>query len=307
MSECHHLSEAGTTSLTALSPAVSQIQDTIQSVIASLSGNSVTALEQIQHCYVDAVKMKGNTSALACITKPGGAMSTLQTATNGVLEQFIGVLPASLTTAVENIFTYNLQGTAGSSPNATLAAEVSSQINNAINSVASTLSGNTVTLAQNLQACAAQLIATGDAKAAQACIAKGDAPKIASTMLLGISEQFAGYLPSSFFTDLTKFSESYVSGANSSTTNPTGASQAQINAAFDKYFNSKSYGPAYVTCLHQVQACVVNNIVKKGSTSAVCPGPVKGCETIKATSTRRRARALELEEHERFSRWVRRA
>lgn len=231
-------------------------------------------------------------------------MSTLQTATNGVLEQFVGVLPASLTTAVENIFTYNLQGAAGSSPNATLAAEVSAQISNAINSVASTLSGNTVTLAQTLQACAAQLIATGDAKAAKDCITQGDAPQIASTMLLGISEQFAGYLPSSFFTDLTKFSEPYVSGANSTSTNPTNASQAEINAAFDEFFNSESYGPAYVTCLHQVQACVVNAITKKGSISAVCPGPVKGCETIKATANRRRARALE--EHERFSRWVRR-
>jgi hypothetical protein len=105
-------------------------------------------------------------------------MSTLQTATNGVLEQFIGVLPASLTTAVQSessvlaarkrkaelsprladILTFNLDS--GSEASLTLAAQVSAQISNAINSVASTLSGNTVTLAEVLQACAADLIAS---------------------------------------------------------------------------------------------------------------------------------------------------
>jgi len=102
--------------------------------------------------------MKGNSSALACITKSGGALSTLQTASNSVLEQFVGVLPASLTTAVQNILTYNIDS--NSTANQTLAAEVSAQISNAINSVASTLSGNTVTLAEILQGCAADLIAS---------------------------------------------------------------------------------------------------------------------------------------------------
>lgn len=115
-------------------------------------------LSQVQTCYTEAVQAKGNSSALACITKPGGAMSTLQTSSNSMLEQFVGVLPASLTTAVQNILTYNLD--AGSTANQTLAASVSAQISNAINSVASTLSGNTVTLAEILQGCAAELIAS---------------------------------------------------------------------------------------------------------------------------------------------------
>lgn len=75
---------------------------------------------------------------------------------NSVLEQFVGVLPASLTTAVENIFTYNLaNATEGSDQ---LAASVSAQISNAINSVSSSLSGNAVTLSEVLQQCAAELI-----------------------------------------------------------------------------------------------------------------------------------------------------
>jgi len=137
----------------------SSLQDSIQSVIASLSGSSVTALEQVSSCYSSAIKSSGNSSTLACFTKPGGAASTLETASKSVLEQFVGVLPASLTTAVENILTYNLAN-ASSTPDQKLAGQVSAQISNAINSVSSALSGNTVTLAETLQACASELIAS---------------------------------------------------------------------------------------------------------------------------------------------------
>lgn len=175
------------------SALVAQIQSSIQSVIASLVGNSVTALEQVSSCYTDAVKAGGNSSALACYTKEGGAYDTLQTASNSVLEQFIGVLPASLTTAVESasrfarvapcaprltrvllfsparadIFTYNLANV--TSGDEALAASVSAQISNAIDSVASSLSGNTVTLAEILQGCAAQLIKSASLRRFCAC------------------------------------------------------------------------------------------------------------------------------------------
>ncbi|KAM0790676.1 hypothetical protein ACM66B_004535 [Microbotryomycetes sp. NB124-2] len=260
---------------------VEQIQDSIKSVIATLSGSSVTALEQVQQCYTESIKLKGNASALECFTKQGGAMSTLQTASNGVLEQFVGVLPASLVSKVKNILNYNLEH--ASSPNSELANQVSSQISNAIDSVASTLSGNTVTLAETLQKCAAELIRTGDGKAAQKCITSGQAPQVASTMIRGISEQFAGYLPSSFFTDLTKFSKSFV---QNSTINKHNLTQAQANKIFDSYFNNAtSYGPAFVTCFHQVQDCVTKAIVAGGDKKAVCKGPVAGCTLIKKTTT----------------------
>ncbi|KAK4052398.1 Golgi membrane exchange factor (Ric1p-Rgp1p) subunit [Microbotryomycetes sp. JL201] len=261
---------------------VSQIQASIKSVIATLSGSSVTALEQVQECYTESIQLKGNSSSLECFTKSGGAMSTLQTATNGVLEQFVGVLPASLVTKVKNILNYNLAK--ASSPNAALAGQVSSQISNAIDSVASTLSGNTVTLAETLQKCAAELIRTGDGKAAQKCITSGQAPQVASTMIRGISEQFAGYLPSSFFSDLTKFSATYV---NNSTINKHKLTQAQANKIFDSFFNNAtSYGPAFVTCFHQVQDCVTKAIIAGGDKKAVCKGPVAGCTPMKKTSTK---------------------
>ncbi|GAA5823240.1 hypothetical protein JCM11251_007535 [Rhodosporidiobolus azoricus] len=263
---------------------VAQIQSSISSVIASLSGNSVTALEQVSQCYVDAVQQQGNSSTLACFKKEGGAYSTLQTATSGVLEQFIGVLPASLTTAVENILSYNLAN--ATSPDEKLAASVSAQISNAINSVASSLSGNTVTLAEVLQNCAAELISTGNSTAAALCVTQTSAPQLSMTTVNSISQQFAGYLPSSFFTDLVEYSQAVLAGNVSTSVNSTAASnphdltQSELNAAFESFFNNAtSYGAAYVTCMNEVQSCVTNAIVKSGSIDAVCPGPVKGCGT----------------------------
>lgn len=81
---------------------IQQIQDSIASVIATSSGSSVTALEQVQDCYTSAIQQKGNTSALECYAKTAG--STLATASNSMLESFVGVLPASLMTSVQSPF-----------------------------------------------------------------------------------------------------------------------------------------------------------------------------------------------------------
>ncbi|BGP50430.1 hypothetical protein JCM10450v2_006349 [Rhodotorula kratochvilovae] len=285
--------DAVTPLLSTLLPAsesalVAQIQSSIQSVIASLSGNSVTALEQVSACYTDAVTAGGNSSALACFTKDGGAYDTLHTASNSVLEQFIGVLPASLTTAVENIFTYNLANvTTGSEA---LAASVSAQISNAIDSVSSSLSGNTVTLAEILQGCAAQLIKTGNATAAQECVTSSAAPEVSTTTILSIAQQFDGYLPSSFFSDLVSYSAPLLN----TSANAHNLTQAELNASLDSFFNNAtSYGPAYVTCISQVQSCVLGAVAKSGTLDTVCAGPVAGCDLAKADAKRMVRRSVE--------------
>ncbi|GAA5986173.1 hypothetical protein JCM10908_006442 [Rhodotorula pacifica] len=276
---------------------VTQIQSSIQSVIASLSGNSVTALEQVSQCYTDAIQQAGNTSSLACFTKPNGAYTTLQTAMNGVLEQFVGVLPASLTTSVENILSYNIQN--ATTPSAKLGAQVGAQISNAINSVASSLAGNTVTAAEILQSCAAELISTGNATAAQECVTKGTAP-VTQTTILSIAQQYDGYLPSSFFTDLVDYSSTLLN----TTANAHNLTQAELNSSLESFFNNQtSYGAAYVSCISQVEQCVTNAVTKSGTIDAVCPGPVKGCSLAKADSkrlTRRVRRDLDHSSHRHF-------
>lgn len=266
------LFDAVTPLLTELLPAseaalVSQIEASIKSVVASLSGSSVTAAEQMEQCYTTAIQASGNTSSLACFQT---SQATLATAANSVLESFVGVLPAALTTQVQNILTFNLQ--ADSTASASLAGKVQAQISNALNSVASTLSGNAVSLAEALQGCTALLLSTGDAAAAQACITSGAAPALSATVIAGIAEQYQGYLASSFFSDLVEFSTPLLSN--------TTASAADVDAAFDAYFNSLTYGPAYAGCVVQVQECVTNAVRESGTIGAVCPGPVSGCSKV---------------------------
>jgi len=265
------LFDAVTPLLTDLLPAsevalVTQIEASIKSVVASLSGSSVTAVEQMETCYTSAIQANGNTSALACFEK---SQATLSTAANSVLESFVGVLPAALMTQVQNILTYNLA--TDSSASTTLAGKVQAQISNALNSVASTLSGNAVSLAESLQGCTAILLSTGDATKAQACITSGSAPAISATVIAGIAEQYQGYLASSFFSDLVSFSTPLLSN--------TTASAGDIDAAFDSYFNSLTYGPAYAGCIVQVQECITNAVEKTGTIDAICPGPVNGCNS----------------------------
>lgn len=274
------LFDAVTPLLTDLLPAseaalVSQIEASIKSVVASLSGASVTATEQMEQCYTTAIQASGNASSLACFTT---SQATLSTAANSVLESFVGVLPAALVTQVQNILTYNLQD--DSTASTTLAGKVQAQISNALNSVASTLSGNAVSLAESLQGCTAILLSTGDAAAAQACITSGSAPAISATVIAGIAEQYQGYLASSFFSDLVAFSTPLLSNAT--------ASAADIDAAFDAYFNGLAYGPAFAGCVVQVQECVTNAIEKSGTVGAVCAGPVAGCSSV--ASRRERVR-----------------
>ncbi|KAI5481392.1 Proteophosphoglycan ppg4 [Pseudohyphozyma bogoriensis] len=277
--------DAVTPTLTTLLPAseaalVAQIQSSIQSVIATTTSSSVQAMEQLQTCYAQAIQMQGNTSSLACFTTSGAA-ATLQSAANSVVEQFSGVLPGSLVTQVENI-----ASASNDSSTDDLAAKVQAQISSAIISAGNTISGNTVSLVETLQGCATLLLTTANATAAQECVTSGNAPILSTTIVLGIAEQFNGYLPSAFFSDLVEASEPLIANI---TLNPTGASQATINAALNAIFNNiTSYGPAFETCIEQVETCVKNAVIATGTIDAVCPGPVSGCS--ESTPERRRFR-----------------
>jgi hypothetical protein len=69
---------------------LNNINSAMSSVIASLSGNSVSAIEMMQSCYSLAIKQNGNSSYLQCYMSDGGPFDTLQTGMNSVIQQFVG-------------------------------------------------------------------------------------------------------------------------------------------------------------------------------------------------------------------------
>lgn len=200
----------------------------------------------------------------------GGPYDTLNTAMNSVIQQFVGYLPGTLLESVQNLTSSTLQAGAYGDVSS-IGSNLTSQLDAALASVTSSLTGNSVTLMQELQACANKLLKDGDAEAAKNCIAQSPAAS-ARTMINSVAQQFSGYIPSAFFSDLV----SIVSNMTA-----TGEySKTQIITALDQAFNNANMGPAYVGCFAQVQDCILNEIQASGNYSSTCPGPVTGCELI---------------------------
>ena len=80
---------------------------------------------------------------------------------------------------------------------------------------------------------------TGNSTAAKECITSGQAPALSQTVVLGIAEQFQGYLPSSFFTDLVQESSSLLN----TSANVHNRTAAQINAAVSRAYSLSTSFP----------------------------------------------------------------
>jgi len=268
------IQDAVTPMLTDLLPSesvlLSNINSAISSVVSSLSGNSVTAIEGMQACYALAIRQHSNTSYLQCWTAEGGPFDALNTATSAVVEQFVGVLPGSVLDSVRNITKSTLTAGAGSALGA-VGTNLTDQLDNALASVANSLTGNSVTLYKQLQDCMNELIRNGNATAAEHCLTQDPAAS-ARTMLMSMANQWSGYLPSSFFSDLVRIVENM--------DNTGSYTEAQIVDALEQAFNNANMGPAYVGCFEQVQGCVLDEIRSTGNIGATCPGPQPGCELI---------------------------
>ncbi|CAD6565462.1 MAG: hypothetical protein CYPHOPRED_005637 [Cyphobasidiales sp. Tagirdzhanova-0007] len=260
--------------LTGLLPSettlLNNINSAVKSVVDSLSGNSVTAVEMMQSCYSLAIKQNSNTSYLQCYMSSGGPFATLETAMNSVVQQFVGYLPGNIISDVQNLTASTLKAGAYEDVSS-IGTNLTQQLNAALSSVTSALTGNSVTLMEELQACANELLVNGNATAATKCVAN-DPAQTARTMVNSVAQQYAGYIPSAFFSDLVSIVSNLTTTGN--------YSKAQIITALDQAFNNANMGPAYVGCFEQVQTCLLNEITATGNYSSVCPGPVSGCELI---------------------------
>lgn len=200
----------------------------------------------------------------------GGPYDTLNTAMNSVIQQFVGYLPGTLLDSVQNLTASTLQAGAYGDVSS-IGSNLTAQLDAALASVTSSLTGNSVTLMQELQACANKLLKDGDAEAAKNCISQSPAAS-ARTMVNSVAQQFSGYLPSAFFSDLVSIISNMTATGEYSKT--------QLITALDQAFNNANMGPAYVGCFAQVQDCILNEIEATGNYSSTCPGPVTGCELI---------------------------
>ncbi|GAA5894342.1 uncharacterized protein JCM6883_003793 [Sporobolomyces salmoneus] len=97
----YYLTAAGLTpGLTLMEP----LNNAIMSMTASVSGNSVTAIQQMQQCFNDVIMTptEDARSSYECIVAADGPIRTLQILINGIIQQSFGYLPPTLVLALEN-------------------------------------------------------------------------------------------------------------------------------------------------------------------------------------------------------------
>jgi len=146
-------------------------------------------LEMMQSCYSMAIKQNSNSSYLQCYMSQGGPFETLQTGMNSVIQQFVGYLPGTVLESVQNLTASSLQAGAYGGLSS-IGTNITTQLDNALSSVINSLSGNSVTLMQQLQQCANEFLISGNATAAQNCIVQNPA-NTARTMVDSVAQQYS--------------------------------------------------------------------------------------------------------------------
>ena len=150
---------------------------------------SAGKIEMMQSCYSLAIKQNSNTSYLQCYMSSGGPFDTLETAMNSVVQQFVGYLPGTVLASVQNLTASTLQAGAYEGLSS-IGTNLTQQLNAALSSVTSSLTGNSVTLMEELEACANELLLNGNATAATTCVAN-DPAQTARTMVNSVAQQYS--------------------------------------------------------------------------------------------------------------------
>ncbi|GAA5991211.1 hypothetical protein JCM11641_001621 [Rhodosporidiobolus odoratus] len=79
------------------------MNNAIMSMTASVSGNSVTAVQQMVQCMNDLVMIQGEEQreAYECVLGASGPLMTMQVLVNGIVQQSFGYLPPTMVLALE--------------------------------------------------------------------------------------------------------------------------------------------------------------------------------------------------------------
>ncbi|GAA5940866.1 uncharacterized protein JCM15063_000903 [Sporobolomyces koalae] len=97
----YYLTAAGLTpGLSLMEP----LNNAILSMTAAVSGNSVTAIQQMQQCFNDVIMTptEDARSTYECVVAADGPIRTLQILINGIIQQSFGYLPPTLVLALES-------------------------------------------------------------------------------------------------------------------------------------------------------------------------------------------------------------
>ncbi|GAA6038229.1 hypothetical protein JCM8097_005804 [Rhodosporidiobolus ruineniae] len=226
------------------------LQNVLASVVASTSGETVTAVEQAGECLERALTGSKNIQlTYDCFATSNGPVQHLENILNGVLQQFVGYLPPNAAQSIINIYSYYLWQAVGGGTKPS--AELLEPMDNAMLSVVASASGNTVTATQQLIQCFNDLIMLeDDARSTYTCLLGSSGPvRTVQVLVNGILQQGFGYLPPTLVLQL----EQDLRPLLTSTTLPA---PSLIDPVFQSAFQATAAGPETVTCALAVEDCL---------------------------------------------------
>ncbi|SGY21164.1 BQ5605_C016g08204 [Microbotryum silenes-dioicae] len=234
------------------------INNAIASVVASTSGETVTAIERFEDCFAQATKDNNLQTTRRCLTGPQSGVSSLFTLLSGVTQQFVGYLPPNVVNdlinralAVNNYYLSQAGVTAG--------LPLQRSVQAAIKSIAASTSGNSATLLMQASNCLSDLIMSPDPSNLKDCIVKQGGPIFTLQVLVNsIIQQAFGYLPPTLVIQLEQELAPAIAKADE---NPEGVDQV-----FEALFKTASLGPKFVTCVQALEDCINNAVLGTSNT-----------------------------------------
>ncbi|KAK4701927.1 hypothetical protein P7C70_g4302, partial [Phenoliferia sp. Uapishka_3] len=240
-----------------------QVNNVMASVVASLSGESVTGIERAQQCFKAAIEGAKPRTDRSCFTGPNSSLVSLNTLFAGVTQQFIGYLPPNAILDVINIYSYYF-----SKADVVPGLKLSKAISLSLNSIGASTSGNSVTFLAQLDQCFTSLIMSAS-PSTYTCVVGPKGPIMTLQVLINgiVSERCAperkfsnlrsvafklqqgfGVLPPTVVLQLESALAPYLA-----TEDP---SSDAINKAFRATFKAASLGPSFTTCVEALEDCV---------------------------------------------------
>ncbi|SCZ88266.1 BZ3500_MvSof-1268-A1-R1_Chr2-1g04297 [Microbotryum saponariae] len=228
------------------------INNAIASVVASTSGETVTAIERFEDCFAQATKDKNLQTTRRCLTGPQSGVTSLFTLLSGVTQQFVGYLPPNVVKTHQQLLPLASRCHSWSA--------ASTKVQAAIKSIAASTSGNSATLLMQASNCLSDLLMSPDPFNLKDCVVKQGGPIFTLQVWVdSIIQQAFGYLPPTLVIQLEQELAPAIAKADD---NPEGVDQV-----FEALFKTASLGPRFVTCVQALEDCINNTVL---GTSNMC-------------------------------------
>lgn len=137
----------------------SAVQASLDSIAASLSGNSITAFAELRQCVE--TTLDTHTASPQCYSTSYGPASALQTALDNIVEQAAGYLAPNVISSITNNIHYHLASLGDKVSVAKDLLPAFEHIGNVLNSIGASAGGNTATAVLQLQVCINNVIKVG--------------------------------------------------------------------------------------------------------------------------------------------------